>query len=55
MPVQISHIKMGNRNVWGKSAEAIKIVNEARTSGFDITADAYSLHSMGIDNNRSRP
>jgi N-acyl-D-amino-acid deacylase len=41
LPVQISHIKMGNRNVWGKSAEAIKIVNEARKSGFDITADAY--------------
>ena len=41
LPVQISHIKMGNRNVWGKSAEAIKIVEDARSSGFDITADAY--------------
>lgn len=41
LPVQISHIKMGNRNVWGKSAEAIALVQEARKSGFDITADAY--------------
>lgn len=41
LPVQISHIKMGNRNVWGKSAEAIAIVDEARRSGFDVTADAY--------------
>jgi len=41
LPVQISHVKMGNRNVWGKSAEAIAIVEEARKSGFDITADAY--------------
>lgn len=41
LPVQISHIKMGNRNVWGKSAEAITLVNETRKSGFDITADAY--------------
>ncbi len=41
LPVQISHIKMGNRNVWGKSAEAIALVEEARKSGFDITADAY--------------
>ncbi len=41
LAVQISHIKMGNRNVWGKSAEAIAIVEAARKSGFDITADAY--------------
>jgi len=41
LPVQISHIKMGNRNVWGKSAEAIAIIDDARQSGFDVTADAY--------------
>lgn len=41
LPVQISHIKMGNRNVWGKSTDAIAVVEEARKSGFDITADAY--------------
>jgi N-acyl-D-amino-acid deacylase len=41
LPVQISHIKMGNHNVWGKSAEAIAIVEAERKSGFDITADAY--------------
>jgi len=41
LPVEISHIKMGNRNVWGKSAEAIKIIDEARRTGFDVTADAY--------------
>ena len=41
IPVQISHIKMGNSSVWGKSADAIAIINEARNSGQDITADAY--------------
>jgi len=41
LPVQISHIKMGNRNVWGRSAEAIALIETARKSGFDITADAY--------------
>ncbi|MGB7207574.1 MAG: D-aminoacylase [Pyrinomonadaceae bacterium] len=41
LPVQISHIKMGNRNVWGKSSEAIALIEETRRSGFDITADAY--------------
>jgi N-acyl-D-amino-acid deacylase len=41
LPVQISHIKMGNRNVWGKSGEVIKLVNRAKSSGLDITADCY--------------
>jgi N-acyl-D-amino-acid deacylase len=41
LPVQISHIKMGNRNVWGKSAEAIGLIEKAKKSGQDITADAY--------------
>lgn len=41
IPVQISHIKMGNKNVWGRSAEAIALIEESRRSGLDITADAY--------------
>ena len=41
LPVQISHIKMGNRNVWGKSAEAISLIEAAKKAGQDVTADAY--------------
>ncbi|HJQ68745.1 MAG TPA: D-aminoacylase [Blastocatellia bacterium] len=41
LPVQISHIKMGNRNVWGKSRELIQIISRAKSSGIDITADCY--------------
>ncbi|MEJ7625151.1 MAG: D-aminoacylase [Pyrinomonadaceae bacterium] len=41
LPVQISHIKMGNKNVWGKSAEAIALIETARRGGQDITADEY--------------
>lgn len=41
LSVQISHIKAGNRNVWGKSAEAIALIEAERRKGFDITADAY--------------
>ncbi|MDM7921427.1 MAG: amidohydrolase family protein, partial [Pyrinomonadaceae bacterium] len=41
IPVQISHIKMGNSSVWGKSKEAIALVDTARKSGQDLTADAY--------------
>ncbi len=41
IPVQISHIKMGNKNVWGKSVEAIAIIENERKNGFDVTADVY--------------
>lgn len=41
LPVQISHIKMGNRNVWGKSVDAIALIEAAKKSGQDVTADAY--------------
>lgn len=41
IPVQISHIKMGNRSVWNRSSEAVSIINDARKNGLDITADAY--------------
>ncbi len=41
LPVQISHIKMGNRKVWGKSAEAIALIEAAKKAGQDVTADAY--------------
>lgn len=41
LPVQISHIKAGNRNVWGKSVEAIALIESERKNGFDITADIY--------------
>ncbi len=41
LPVQISHLKAGNRNVWGKSVEAIALIEAERKNGFDITADVY--------------
>jgi N-acyl-D-amino-acid deacylase len=41
LPVQISHIKMGNRNVWGQASRAIAVVNRARRAGRDVTADCY--------------
>ncbi|HQU85375.1 MAG TPA: D-aminoacylase [Pyrinomonadaceae bacterium] len=47
IPVQISHIKMGNKNVWGKSVEAIQIIETERKNGFDVTADAYPYTAWG--------
>ena len=41
LPVQISHIKMGNASVWDRSAEALDKIQAARDGGLDITADWY--------------
>lgn len=47
LPLQISHIKMGNRNVWGKSIDAIALVETEKKNGLDITADAYPYTAWG--------
>ena len=41
LPVQISHIKMGNASVWDRSSEALAKLEAARGRGLDITADWY--------------
>jgi N-acyl-D-amino-acid deacylase len=41
IPVQISHIKLGTVGVWGQADRAIDLINSARQSGVDITADCY--------------
>jgi N-acyl-D-amino-acid deacylase len=39
--VQISHIKCSGRQVHGMSMEVIKVIEEARARGVDVTADQY--------------
>ena len=41
IPAQITHIKLGTVGVWGKTAEVIRMVEEARSRGLDVTADCY--------------
>jgi N-acyl-D-amino-acid deacylase len=41
IPVQISHIKLGTAGVWGQAEKAVELINAARHSGVDITADCY--------------
>lgn len=41
LPAQISHIKLGSSNVWGKADEALGLMEDARRRGLDITADIY--------------
>jgi len=41
MPVQISHIKLGMRDLWGQAEKVIGILDRARASGVQVTADIY--------------
>lgn len=40
-PVQISHLKIDSPNRWGASANALKLIDEARARGVDVRADQY--------------
>jgi N-acyl-D-aspartate/D-glutamate deacylase len=39
--LQVSHLKCGARAVWGRAAEAIVVLEQARAEGLDVAADQY--------------
>lgn len=41
MPVQISHIKLAMKRLWGHAPEFLARLDEARAEGIDISADIY--------------
>jgi len=41
IPVQISHHKIASKRLWGKSVETLKLFEEARSKGLDVTLDQY--------------
>jgi N-acyl-D-amino-acid deacylase len=41
MPVQVSHIKLGMRDLWGQADSLIRVLDRARASGVQLTADIY--------------
>ncbi|MGH9344128.1 MAG: N-acyl-D-amino-acid deacylase family protein, partial [Terriglobia bacterium] len=45
VPVQISHHKASGRDNWGKVRDSLRLIDEARASGFDVTADQYPYTS----------
>jgi N-acyl-D-amino-acid deacylase len=45
IPVQISHIKLGTVGVWRKAAEVVRLVEDARRRGVDVTADCYPYNA----------
>lgn len=41
MPVQVSHIKLGMRDLWGQAETLVGVLDRARASGVQITTDIY--------------
>jgi N-acyl-D-amino-acid deacylase len=51
IPVHFSHIKALGHDVWGKSADVIKLIEQARASGQNVTANNYPwlASNTGLD------
>jgi N-acyl-D-aspartate/D-glutamate deacylase len=41
LPVHISHLKANGRKMWGKAADALALIKQARDKGQVVTADQY--------------
>lgn len=47
IPVHIAHIKALGVDVWGQSATAIELIENARSQGLEVTADQYPWRASG--------
>lgn len=41
LPVQISHVKLAMKSLWGRGDSLVAVLDAARASGVDVTADIY--------------
>ena len=41
LPVQVSHMKLAMKGIWGRADSLLAILDRARASGVDISADVY--------------
>lgn len=41
LPTQVTHHKIIGRDNWGKSVETLRLIDEARARGVDVTVDQY--------------
>lgn len=51
LPTQVTHHKIIGRAYWGGTAETLRLVDEARARGVDVTVDAYpyTASSTGLE------
>lgn len=45
IPVEIAHFKAMGRHMWGKSIDSLRMVDEARKEGIDVTCDQYPYNA----------
>jgi N-acyl-D-aspartate/D-glutamate deacylase len=45
LPVEIAHFKAMGRHMWGKSVDSLRLVDEARAAGVDVTCDQYPYNA----------
>ena len=50
--VQIAHVKVGGRENWGKMDAVLRLIDDARARGVDVSGDVYPYHagSTKMDN-----
>jgi N-acyl-D-amino-acid deacylase len=49
IPVEIWHLKVGGKQVWGRMPEVVAKINAARAQGIDISADTYAYTAWSND------
>jgi len=47
VPVEISHLKALGKRAWGKVKDSLKIIDDSRTKGVDVTCDMYPYNASG--------
>lgn len=47
--VQISHLKLGNTRVWGRTDEALGLLRRAEADGVEVRADCYPYNAWASD------
>jgi len=50
LPTQITHHKVVGRTSWGKSVETLRLIDQARARGVDVTIDQYPYTSGHLSN-----
>ena len=56
LPTQVTHHKIIGKVNWGKSVDTLRLVDEARARGVDVTIDQYPVHRVEhLDSGRAGP